>query len=67
MELEIVYENGYLTVNIWGTRTKDQWVEIKTEVISPVGEPLEVLTYRMVYDREGNLLREEQVAHCNYM
>lgn len=67
MELEIVYENGYLTVNIWGTRTKDQWVEIETEVISPVGEPLEVLTYRMVYDREGNLLREEQVAHCNYM
>lgn len=67
VNLEILYENGYLKVNIWGTRTTDETVEIETEVISPAGAPLEVLTYRMVYDHEGTLIREEQVAHSQYM
>lgn len=65
--MESIYENGYLTVNIWGTKTTDEVVEIETETISPAGAPLEVLAYRMVYDSEGTLIREEQVAHSKYM
>lgn len=65
--MESIYENGYLTVNFWGTKTTDEAVEIETETISPAGEPLEVLTYRMVYDSKKVLIREEQVAHSQYM
>lgn len=67
IEMEIIDANGYLTVNLWGTRTNDHFVELEREIISNPGEPLEVLAYRIVYDSEGNQLRREKIAHSKYM
>lgn len=67
IEMEIINANGYLTVNLWGTRTSDKTVELERETISSSGEPLEVLAYRIVYDSEGNQIRREQVAHSKYV
>lgn len=67
IEMEIINANGYLTVNLWGTRTNDHVVELEREIISAPGEPLEVLAYRIVYDSEGNQLRREQIAHSKYV
>lgn len=67
IEMEIINANGYLTVNLWGTKTSDKTVELERETISSAGEPLEVLAYRIVYDSEGNQIRREQIAHSKYM
>lgn len=67
IEMEIINANGYLTVNLWGTKTSDKTVELERETISSSGEPLEVLAYRIVYDSEGNQIRREQIAHSKYV
>lgn len=67
IEMEIINANGYLTVNLWGTKTSDKTVELERETISDPGEPLEVLAYRIVYDSEGNQIRREQIAHSKYV
>lgn len=67
IEMEIINADGYLTVNLWGTKTSDNFVELERKIISNPGEPLEVLAYRIVYDSEGNRLRREEVAHSKYV
>lgn len=67
IEMEIINANGYLTVNLWGTSTSDNTVELERKTISDPGEPLEVLAYRIVYDSEGNQIRREKVAYSKYV
>lgn len=67
IKLEITYDNGYLTVDILGTKMNKESVEIETEVVSSPGEPLEVLTYRKIYGPDGSQISAKQEAHSQYM
>lgn len=51
-----------VTVEIYGTKTDENTVEITTE---PSG-PNSCKTYRSVYDKDGNLLRSEEVGYSQY-
>ena len=56
-----VDENGYLTVSIWGTD-----VDGSTVAMDYALNGLVAVTYRHVFDRDGNLLSSEQEAVSVY-
>ena len=89
IRIEVIYEKDVLTVNIYGTKTNDNYVVMTHEVTSttpfntiyqetmdlPWGTEkvkqsgytgYKVVTYRNIYDGEGNLISSELEAKSNY-
>lgn len=65
--LDVIYEDGYLTVTIRGTKTDDSVVDIRTETLdSSSDNTLEVATYRNVYTENKSQLFTEEIAHSRY-
>ena len=67
IRIDIIYENDILTVDIWGTKTDDSFVEIDTQVVDDSGGKLSVLTSRRVYSGDQSQMFVEQVANSTYI
>lgn len=67
IRIDVVYENDILTVDIWGTKTDDSFVEIDTQVVDDSGGKLSVLTSRRVYSGDQSQMYVEQVANSTYI
>ncbi|HCT90322.1 MAG TPA: hypothetical protein DF613_02895 [Lachnospiraceae bacterium] len=62
------YEGDYLTVEIWGTKTDDTYVELETETVSGENDDLLVVdTYRKVFDGNGEQLFVQMEGESVYM
>lgn len=67
IRIDVVYENDILTVDIWGTKTDNSFVEIDTQVIDDSGGKLSVQTSRRVYSGDQSQMLVEQVANSTYI
>lgn len=68
LKIEVIYVNGNLTVNLWGTRTDDTIVELGTETVKDEpGSDLEIQTYRYVYNGDRSQMFAEKVAYSTYL
>lgn len=67
VKLEVDYTDGYLTVNVLGTKTEDTLVEIETKEVDSSNGFREVETYRKNYNRDKSQVFVEKVAHSAYL
>ena len=58
-------EDGYLTVQIWGTDEDGSYVKIESDIWED-DEFYYAQTYRAVYDKDGNRLSYEKEAYSRY-
>lgn len=62
------YEGDYLTVEIWGTKTDDTYVELETETVSDADDDMLVVkTYRKVFNGDGSQLYIQEEGESAYM
>ncbi len=66
VRMDVFYENGYLTADIWGTKTDDSVVEVETETVADSGENLEVQTYRKIYNADKSQVFVQKIAYSAY-
>ncbi len=67
VKLEVDDTDGYLTVNILGTKTDDTIVEIETKEAGSSDGFREVETYRKYYNGDKSQVFVEEVAHSAYL
>lgn len=68
IRIDARYEGDYLTVEIWGTKTDDTYVELETETVSEeTDDMLLVDTYRKVFDGNGEQLFVQKEGESAYM
>ncbi len=67
IRFDVSYENGDLTVDIWGTKTEEVPVEIETKTVaSPAPGTLAVETYRKVFNADKSQVFVEKIADSTY-
>lgn len=68
VRIEVGCSNGNLTVTLWGTKTDNTSVEIKTETLdSSTADTLEVLTSRIVRPGDGSPSYTEKISYSSYI
>ena len=67
VKLEVDYTDGYLTVNVLGTKTDDTIVEIETQEVDSSSGYREVETYRKNYNEDKSQVFVEKIAHSVYL
>lgn len=67
IRIDIAYVDDILTVDIWGTKTDDSFVEMDTQVVDDSGGKLCVQTNRRVYSGDGSQMYIEQIAYSTYI
>lgn len=67
LKMEVIYTDGYLTVNILGTKTDGTIIEIETEPVDSSNGYREVETYRKNYNEDKSQVFIEQVAYSVYL
>ena len=66
VRIDVVYEDGVLTVDIWGTKTDDTTIEIETKE-ADTSKGHTVQTYRKVFCGEEGHAVLEKVAFSTYL
>ncbi len=67
VKLEVDDTDGYLTVNVLGTKTDDTVVEIETKEVDSSSGCREVETYRKNYNGDKSQVFIEKIAHSAYL
>ncbi len=67
VRIDAWYEGDYLTVEIWGTKIDDTYVEMETEIVSDTSDELLVDTYRKVFHGDGSPLSVQKESESAYM
>lgn len=68
VRIDARYEDDELTVEIWGTKTDDTYVEMETETVSGGNDDMLLVdTYRKVFDGNGNQLSVQKEGESAYI
>ena len=65
IKIEAYVQNGQVTVKIWGTDVDGSYVEMQVESWS-TSNGYGTQSYRLIYDKDGNLLEKREEAASQY-